>query len=56
MIKKIEKAKVDVEEKLADISDGEIEAVKEKMAKTEEKAEIMYQIYKKAIEADYDNN
>ena len=36
LIKKIEKAKEDVEEKLADISAEDIEAVKEKMAKEEE--------------------
>ena len=39
LIKKIEKAKEDVEEKLADISSEDIEAVKEKMAKEEEEAE-----------------
>ena len=39
LIKKIEKAKEDVEEKLADISAEDIEAVKEKMAKDEEEAE-----------------
>lgn len=39
LIKKIEKAKEDVEEKLADISAEDIEAVKEKMAKEEEEAE-----------------
>lgn len=39
LIKKIEKAKEDVEEKLADISTEDIEAVKEKMAKEEEEAE-----------------
>lgn len=36
LIKKIEKAKEDVEEKLADISAEDIKAVKEKMAKEEE--------------------
>ena len=36
LIKKIEKAKEDVEEKLADISAEDIEAVQEKMAKEEE--------------------
>lgn len=39
LIKKIEKAKEDVEEKLADISAEDIGAVKEKMAKEEEEAE-----------------
>lgn len=39
LIKKIEKAKEDVEEKLADISAEDIEAVKEKIAKEEEEAE-----------------
>ena len=39
LIKKIEKAKEDVEEKLADISAEDIEAVKDKMAKEEEEAE-----------------
>ncbi len=39
LIKKIEKAKEDVEEKLADISTEDIEVVKEKMAKEEEEAE-----------------
>ena len=38
LIKKIEKAKEDVEEKLADISAEDIEAVKEKMAKEEDEA------------------
>ncbi|MBO7212181.1 MAG: hypothetical protein J6V44_14425 [Methanobrevibacter sp.] len=38
LIKKIEKAKEEVEEKLADISAEDIEAVKEKMAKEEDEA------------------
>ena len=38
LIKKIEKAKEDVEEKLADISAEDIEAVKEKIAKEEDEA------------------